>query len=330
MKIRTLRYALGATVGMAIATGFAWELSYLVPVLTLSFLAAADTPMNLKTGVAFIAIVGVAVYLGWTLGLHVIPYPLVYIPLTGLILFRIFYLGHTGRSKLLVMWLLLAIAIIPLVRMLQPAIALFVAVGIFQNVIVVVAISVAAFFFIREPEAEPGPAKPPPPKASPDDAFRHALMSTVVVLPLLTVFYLFRMTGAVLILVFVAILSSQPAFSSSFRVGKALIIGNIIGGIISILFYQILVIAPVFSLMLLLTLAIGLVLGWRVFSGKPVGPVFGLAFSTTLLIIGSTTTSSGDAGSEVYSRILQITFAVVYVVTMFGLLNRLFPAKSDV
>jgi hypothetical protein len=317
---------------MAIATGFGWELSYLVPVLSLSFLSSADKPLNVKSGLAFIGIVGIAAYLGWTLGNRVIPYPLVYVPLVGLILFRLFYAGRLGRSKLLVMWLLLAITIIPLVRLLQPSIALFVAQGIFKNVLVTVGIAVAAFALMPEPAysaSDPPPHKPTPPVPTRGEAFRGAMLATAVVLPLLTLFYLFRFTGAVLILVFVAILSSQPAFSANFKVGKALIIGNVIGGIISIVFYEVLVMAPVFILMLMMTFSIGLILGWRVFSGKPVSAVFGLAYSTVLLIIGSTTTSTSDAGTEVYSRVLQITIAVVYVVIAFGLLNRLFPARED-
>ena len=52
-------------------------------------------------------------------------------------------------------------------------------------------------------------------------------------------------------------------------------------------------------------------------------PLFGMAFSTLLLVIGSTTTStSGDATGKVYERIVQMMVAVVYVVTAFGLVER--------
>ncbi len=59
------------------------------------------------------------------------------------------------------------------------------------------------------------------------------------------------------------------------------------------------------------------------FSGKKAAPLYGMAFSTLLLIIGSTTTStSSDAEGKVYTRVLQIMVAVVYVVTAFGVLDR--------
>jgi small neutral amino acid transporter SnatA (MarC family) len=58
------------------------------------------------------------------------------------------------------------------------------------------------------------------------------------------------------------------------------------------------------------------------FSGKATAPLFGMAFSTVLLVIGSETSRfAGDAGSKVYTRIVQLTVAVVYVVVAFGLLE---------
>ena len=74
---------------------------------------------------------------------------------------------------------------------------------------------------------------------------------------------------------------------------------------------------------LLLTLLAGLVFGERVFSGKPAAPLYGMAFSTLLLIIGSVTSGTGDAGAEVYTRVFQIIVAVLYVVFAFGLIDRL-------
>jgi hypothetical protein len=153
-------------------------------------------------------------------------------------------------------------------------------------------------------------------------------MSTVVVLPLLLFFYLFQLTGAIVLLVFTCLLASNPSAFANPTVGKVFIIANVLGGLISILFYEILTIAPIFPMLLLGTLLIGLILGQQVFSGKPAGKLFATAFSTTLLIIGSATTSEGEAGSLVYTRVAQITGAVFYVVGLFTLLNRLFPRKD--
>ena len=67
------------------------------------------------------------------------------------------------------------------------------------------------------------------------------------------------------------------------------------------------------------------------FSDKPTAKLYGMAFSTLLLVIGSTTASySGEAGAEVFSRVLNIMIAVVYVVMAFGVADRFVRRKEAV
>ena len=131
-----------------------------------------------------------------------------------------------------------------------------------------------------------------------------------------------------LILIFISILAMQPAFAKDFKVGKALIIGNLIGGIASILAYEVLTVIPEFFYLLLLVLLAGLLFGRQIFSGKAIAPLFGMAYSTFLLIICSTTSlGSNEADAKVWTRVFQIMVAVVYVVSAFGLIERF---KKDV
>jgi len=83
---------------------------------------------------------------------------------------------------------------------------------------------------------------------------------------------------------------------------------------------------PSFSFLLLLTLAAGLALGSRAFAREEPDAFFVTAYSTTLLITGATA-FRGEASSEVYLRIIQITIAVTYVVVGFEFVNRLLPAR---
>ena len=79
---------------------------------------------------------------------------------------------------------------------------------------------------------------------------------------------------------------------------------------------------------LVVTLLAALAFGRQVFSGKKTAALHGMAFSTLVLIIGSVTTSTDDASSKVYERVLQIMFAVVYVVVAFGVLDHFFRSKA--
>ena len=149
-----------------------------------------------------------------------------------------------------------------------------------------------------------------------------------MLVPVFILFYTLQLTGSVLILIFVALLAMQPSFAANFKAGTALIAGNMIGGAASILFYEILVIVPEFWFMVVLTCLFGLIFGAQLFSGKSRAPLFGMAFSTVLLVIASVTSGEGEAGSKVYTRVIQMMIAVVYVVSSFGLIERFRRARE--
>ena len=66
----------------------------------------------------------------------------------------------------------------------------------------------------------------------------------------------------------------------------------------------------------------------KLFSKAKIAPIFGTGFSTFLLILGTVTSSDNEAGSAVWSRLVQITAAVIYVVIAMGLLNYYQNKKS--
>jgi len=59
--------------------------------------------------------------------------------------------------------------------------------------------------------------------------------------------------------------------------------------------------------MILITLIIGLIFANKLFSKDKLAPIYGSGFSTFLLILGSVTSSDAEAGSKVWTRVLQIS-----------------------
>lgn len=327
-SLRILRYALGSAIAMAVAMGVNWQLSFLAAVLSLSFLASPSPRPSLKQGVSFVAIVAVACLSGLMLGRYLLSYPMVYIPFTGLLLFRLFYFMVSGRSPLLTTWLLIAFLVIPMIMITSPPIANMVAVGILTSAAVTMCVVWLAHGLLPDPPGtgqgaaavDAAVAKPAPPAK---ERLKTAAIATLVVLPVFVLFYSFKLQSSLLILIFVALLSAQPGFATNFKAGAALIIGNSIGGAAAILMYELLVMVPQFYFLIMVTFLAGLIFGVRVFSEKPTAKLYAMAFSTLLLVIGSTTASGpGEAGSKVYMRVLQITIAVVYVVMAFGVADR--------
>jgi len=326
---RVLRYALGATMAMALALSVVWPLSYLTPVLSLGFLAA-PTRLGFKMGVGFVGVVILSCLVGLVLAEYLLPFPLVYLPLIGLCLLHLFYAKAKGTSPLVITWLLISILVLPLVAMQAPRAAFLVAAGLVAGATVMVLLVWFTWFLV--PEYETTSAKQAPAATAKAPAasapLRDALMGLCVVFPALVAFYTLQWTGSLLVLIFIAILSMQPGVSGNVKAGKALIIGNIFGGLVSILFYETLVMMPSFPFMTLLVLLCGLFFGTQLFSTNKMAPLYGMAFSTVLLIIGSTTSSDAEAGNKVITRVMQMSAAVLYVVAAFWLLDRLTRRKE--
>ena len=163
---------------------------------------------------------------------------------------------------------------------------------------------------------------------NPREAAARAALNTVALFPLVAAFFLLQLSS-VLILVFAILLSMQPDVSKGFAAGKALIVGNVFGGLAAIAMYELLVMVPQFGFLILLTLFAGLWFGRRLFGGGKAAPLFGMAFSTLILVIGSTTSFYGDAGGKAWTRVVQITLAVLYLVLAFGTLIHLRGTRTE-
>ena len=92
----------------------------------------------------------------------------------------------------------------------------------------------------------------------------------------------------------------------------------------AILIYNLVSLVPIFPFLLLLTLLAALALGSRAFRSETPNSFFVTACSTTLLIVGGTA-FRGEASREVYTRMIQITIAVTYVVLSLEFMNRRIP-----
>jgi hypothetical protein len=326
-----IRYAVGAMLLVAVGMGFGWPLAQVLPVLSLSFLAPGGKPPALKGGLFFVLSIVVACAVGLTLAYCFLPMPPIHILITFLLLFHIFYAQGPIFNPLVKVWLLIAVLLIPNIALQSGVLTMVVAYSLVWNAAcAILVVWVIYLIFPLAPENHMTAA--PAPKAaevpSNQQRFITALTSTLVIMPVYLAFYFANMANALLILVFTAILSMQPGFAKDWKKGKALIIGNTIGGLAAILAFEILTIVPIYGFLLLLILLAGLVFGQFVFGQSPAAPLYGMAFSTFLLIVCSVTASDSEgAGGAVWSRVLQIMVAVIYVVLAFGLAAKLGERK---
>jgi hypothetical protein len=235
----------------------------------------------------------------------------------------ILWLYYSDRLPLMVkLFSIISILVIPLLSLEASAIGSFVAVSLVFNALMAITLSQLVFLVFPLCEADLAFEKElkEVTKKTDKERLTYAINIVFILLPLLLLFFIFKLSGGLLILIFTAILSMSPALAN-IKVGVGMIIANILGGLFAILAYNLLVIVPLFPFMILLTLSAGLFFGARLFSTNKLAAVYGSGFSTFLLILGSVTSSDAEAGDKVWTRVIQVSFAVIYVVIAFRLLD---------
>jgi hypothetical protein len=327
-SIPVFRYVLGSTFIVGVTALLNYDLAYLTAVLGLGYIAPGAKPLTFKQGVGFLLILAALTFLAVVFASAFQAYALVFIPL---LLLTLLWLYYTDKFPMMVkLFALISIVLIPFLSIDSTAIGAFIAVILVFNAFMAIALTQFIFMvfplcpadekFIKE--------KAEAPKQTNQQRYAYAVKIICIISPVILLFYLFKWSSSVLILTFVTILTVSPAFANP-KVGLVMIVANVLGGAFGILAYQLLVFAPSFTFMVLLTLLVGFVFAQRLFSESKYAGIFGSAFSTFLLILGSVTASDDEAGSKVWDRVIQIAIAVVYVVAAFGLLDRISKAKTE-
>jgi hypothetical protein len=313
-----IRYATGSAIIMLVAMIANYTLSYLTPVLALGFLAPGTKAPTLKSSVAFLVAIGAASMAGVLFTRLFLAFPLVFLPLLTLAMFHIYYTTSLQKMKI---WLIISLLLIPMVSMETASLGSIVAINLFVNACVAIGlINLVYFIFPSNDIVTEGIKATASPLPSAYQRYNAALKNTLVVLPVLLLFFIFNWSNALLVLIFIAILSMNPATSSK-KAGVAIIAANVGGGLAAIVAFNLLTVVPDIIFLGLLVLLAGLLFGMVLFSKKPIAQLSGMAFSTFLLILGNVTSFRGEAGEAVWTRIFQLGIVVVYVVTAFALVG---------
>jgi hypothetical protein len=305
-----------------------YDLAYLTSVLALGYMAPGAKPLTFKQGGGFVLFLTVITGLTVIFTELFLYYAMVFMPL---LLLSLMWLYYTDKLPMIVkLFSLVSLIIIPFVSIDSGAIGSYVAARLVFNAFMAIILSQLVFmiFPICEADIPFEKKKKEAAKQSEVERYTNAVNIILILLPVLLLFYMFKLSSSILVLTFVAILTISPALSNP-KVGLVMIVANILGGVFGILAYRLLTIVPNFTFMMLVALSIGLFFGSRLFSDSKYAGIYGSGFSTFLLILGSVTSSDAEAGSEVWSRVIQISIAVSYVVLAMSILNRIVSARKE-
>ena len=323
-----LRYVMGSCFILGVTSLINYDLAYLTSVLALGYMAPGAKPLTFKQAGGFILILIIITGVTVVFTELFLAYALVFLPL---LLLSLLWLYYTDKLPMMVkLFALVSLVIIPFVSIDSGAIGSYVAVRLVFNAFMAILLSQLVFlvFPLCEADIPYEKKKKDVQKQTEKERFSYAMSIIIILLPILLLFYIFKLSSSVLVLTFIAILSISPALANP-KVGLVMIIANILGGLFGILAYRLLIIVPNFTFMILVALCIGLFFGSRLFSDSKYASIFGSGFSTFLLILGSVTSSDAEAGSKVWSRVIQISIAVSYVVFAFAILNRILNSKKE-
>ncbi|MHA2797383.1 DUF2955 domain-containing protein [Vibrio harveyi] len=308
---RILRFTIGVGLAVFLAAWINWQLAFVAPVFTAKFLV--DKPnLHRETIYELLLALIATMGLGLLLSGGITQYPIVLLIAVGLMMAWGYYLFTDPKWNLFATILLIAVLMLPFMAINNPAISLVLASGLAISGAVSVAIFALVHIYLPEPDSEfAGYAAPPIGK---EQRWHASFRAMLISFPVVCFFFVFQISEALLTMMFVALLSLMITSEKSVKLSAFLIISNGIGGILAILAFSILAIVPSIFFYTAFIALLAVLIGKKIYTVPEKAPIFTTAFSTLLVLIGSTLMSSGDIDSNTFIRIFQLVLVGTYMI----------------
>ncbi len=318
-QLSTLRLAFALTVSVLIAFLGGWPGAFIMPVFVCVLLSAGGPPIPIDKGLVLLLMVAILLLIGRFIAEVFLPHPVVCLLLVSWLLLAGQYWAIRGGNQLLIVILFIAILILPLVGMESKQLLNAFVGGLFFSIALAVFMCWFAHALIPDPRLVAN-AKAELELPSKQETYRQAMIKTLLVLPLLLMFYLLKMTSDLLVLVFVALLIQMPSAEVGIRGSIGTLVANALGGLAAVVCYNLLVLAPSPVMLGLAIFIVALLFGQKIFSGSPTAQLYGTGLNTVIVLLGGATGTFGDsAGTDMYVRLLQIGAACAYIVAALTL-----------
>ncbi|MCV3264586.1 DUF2955 domain-containing protein [Vibrio harveyi] len=308
---RILRFTIGVGLAVFLAAWINWQLAFVAPVFTAKFLV--DKPnLHRETIYELLLALIATMGLGLLLSGGITQYPIVLLIAVGLMMAWGYYLFTDPKWNLFSTILLIAVLMLPFMAINNPAISVVLASGLAISGAVSVAIFALVHIYLPEPDSEfAGYAAPPIGK---EQRWHASFRAMLISFPVVCFFFVFQISEALLTMMFVALLSLMITSEKSVKLSAFLIISNGIGGILAILAFSILAIVPSIFFYTAFIALLAVLIGKKIYTVPEKAPIFATAFSTLLVLIGSTLMSSGDIDSNTFIRIFQLVLVGTYMI----------------
>jgi uncharacterized membrane protein YccC len=315
---RTLRFATGTALCLALSFALDLPIPVVAPVFAVFLLATQNQPQSLKEGFAVALVVGLTTGSGLLLVPVLRYYPAAGVLLIGLALFLAFRYGLRGGNNLLVTFLVAGLTMISAAGTADFELALTVVGALVKGLLLAVLVSAVTHGLFPEPVGDrPEPAVRGMPN---DEASRIALRAALVVMPA----WLLAMSdpaGYMPIIMKSVSLGRQSCATTARGAARDLLGSTLLGGLLVIAFWFALRLFVHLWMFFLWMLLFGLLVGRKLYniSRTRYSPSFWVNTVVTLVILLGQSVQDSAAGKDVY-RAFAVRMGLFLAVTAYACL----------
>jgi hypothetical protein len=316
---KVLRFVLGVTLATWFSQAFAWNLSFLTPLLAMMILATPMPAPRLKQAVGLVLALLIPM-LGGTL---LIPFLLharwAGVLMVALALFYSFYFTARGGSPLLGTIVTVALTLTVTIGSVNADILILLIQGLAINAALAMVFVWLAHQFLPDLPVPDSARKAPPTKVQPSlpEARRNAMRAFCIVFPLALLFlFISASPGYTVVMIKVASMGQQATADKSREMGRSLMASTIWGGLGAIICWNILTIWPSLTLYTLLMALVAMLFGRRIFvdaKSPDEASMWSYALLTLIVILAPAVTDSFMSdGVSFWARILLFVLIAIY------------------
>lgn len=311
-----MRLSVAVTGAFTLSEAMGWLPTFLAPLLAAVMLANLPAALPFKAGLSIILVMSASAFISYILPSLLQHRPEILFGLIGLIIFLSFAILASGKAQLPVTLLLICIATIPVMTLVAPQQAEVLPKAYARGI----ALAVAAVWVVHA--IWPRTAAVAAPQAAPTAAFSPialAMVGTAIVLPMMLVFLMFSITDALPVLITTIFLVVNFDPKRGAKQALAMMVGNFVGGMIALIAYHLLQIAPSLVTLGLLIFLISVQFAMRIERGGPQASVSLITLNQVLVILSLGIASSTSNAGLWITRLFQFALASMFAVAMMTL-----------
>ncbi|KOO15603.1 hypothetical protein AKJ18_05495 [Vibrio xuii] len=313
LQVKIIRYTVGVGLAVFLAAWIDWPLAFVAPVFVAKFLI--DKPeLNKETVYEMIIAMVMTMVLGLVLSNGITQYPIPMLILIGLMMLWGYYLFTDPKWNLFATILIIAVLMLPFMAISNPGISVYLATGLASSGVVAVIIFAIVHIYFPEPESRFKGYQPSP--LTTQQRWHAAFRAMIISFPVVCFFFIFQISEALLTMMFIALLSLMITGEKSIKLSAFLIISNTIGGVLAIGVFIVLSVVPNILFYTLFISLVAIIIATQIYTKPDKAPIYATAFSTVLVLLGSTLMSSGDIDSNMLIRIFQLFLIGIYMIVV--------------